>query len=619
MLDGAGSDFHPGRHVTRYDAALWLVRAFIRPSSGPGVAPRVSDLAAIGRERPAGFDALQSTGFLSPGEAATGSGDRLRGTVTRREAERVLRVLTSVLVSPPQVMCKPGTTAPRRYITISTPTADATIHYTYTFDGSEPATPTAQSLSFELRQNGVLQFVNPLDSDVDSRFYRLKAVAMRNGMATSAVREFTWTILRPQTGSFRGRLIHEATATSPSVWKINNPAEYYQANVYYIEGSQRGVVFDAGEYSYLRDNLKTYIDTIASKPYDLVVGHSHPDHAEQVYNFTSAGITMYVTEREKAAFMASARPDFQAAGSAAVAAPDGHQLDLGNVQTSLFHAPGHTNGLITLLVNQTGWVYASDHFGCNRPYTADTTQYAGMKVDRFLSLQRQLLADYVSRRDTITEVTNAHQDVAVGMACVETCFQRLIDEGDSATAPSIRGGISGNPTSPVRNSRMSKVGDMWRDRNWIAIGNPLGSGWDQPVDYLTAPTTAYPCGATIDYNAVDGYRKYSVLSNVELDGGTLVGVDVYWAPPANAVDNKLTDKFDPWTYAYTVRLASGADSVRITPTAMSNRITSMRVNGVPVAQGDGLTVDASIGGVITVDVVAPDGVTTSRYTFTMAS
>lgn len=616
VLDGADGVFHPDRPVSPEDAALWLARAFLSPSSDGRPTLDAAGLATLAAAGGPGVQALRDAGLLAP---AAGRRHGASARVSRRQAEDALRRLAAAVVAPAQVMCKPGTTAPRRYITITTPTAGATIRYEFTFDGSEPADPTAASPTFDLRRNGVLQFVNPLGSAVDSRFYRLKTVALKDGLQTSAPREFSWTILRPRTGAFRATQIHEPTATSPAVWKINNPAEYYQANVYYLEGSERGVLVDAGEYSYERANLKTFVDSLASKPYDVVVGHAHPDHAEQIYNFTSAGVTLYASAIEKAALIASTRPDWQAAGRAAVAASDGHQLDLGNVQVSLFHAPGHTNGLMTVLVNQTGWVYCSDHFGCNRPYTADTTQYNGVKADLFLSLQQQLLAGYRARCGEVTAVTNAHQDAAVTMACVDNfvgCFQRLIDDGD-VTEPSIRGGIVGNPTGPVKNSRMSKIGDMWRDRDWMAIANPLGSGWDQPVDYLSAPTDAFPSGVAIDYNAPGVHRRYSVLSNVEFVGGTLVGVDVYWAAPANGVANKIPNKFDPWTYAYAVTVPRGVRRLTIKPTAMSNRISAMRVNGVALRQGASRSLRVRPGQRITVDVVAADRRTRSTYAFTV--
>jgi hypothetical protein len=166
---------------------------------------------------------------------------------------------------------------------------------------------------------------------------------------------------------------------------------------------------------------------------------------------------------------------------------------------------------------------------------------------------------------------------------------------------------------------MSMVGDMWRDKNWMAIGNALGSGLDGPVDYFTAPTTAFPCGATVNYNTADGYKKYSVLSNIQFAGASLVGVDVYWATPANGLPNKLSNKFDPWTYAYTVKVANGTTSIVVKPTAMSNNASSIKVNGTTVAQGASITVAVAIGNVISVDVVSPDGSSTSNYKFTVAA
>lgn len=613
--------FYPEQQVTREEAAEIYAKAFKIPASSTNALSSFTDAGSITASRRASVNALVAAGYMK-GSSATQFAPT--AALTAGEAKAIFDSITSQLVTPPQVMCKSGTTAPRRYVTITTPTPGAKIYYTYTFDGTEPADPATSGIEYNFENHGVLQFVNPLTSTTDFRLYRLKAVAKKDGLVTSAVQTFTWNIVRPRTGAFQAKLVHAATDTSPTVWKINNPAEYFQAFVFYIEGSTRGLVFDAGEYGYLKANLKTFIDTIATKPYDIVIGHNHPDHAEQIYNFTSAGIKLHASAIEKAAISASSRTDFQSAGALTVAIDDGFEFDLGNVQVTAFIQPGHTNGLMTAIVNQTGWVFGSDNFGCNRAYTADTTQYNGVKVDLFLSLTQQLIANYKksSVSGQITELTNAHQEVPVGMEGVNNfvkCFQQLIDRGDAASAPSIRGGRLGNPTSPTtRNSRMSMVGDMWRDKNWMAVGNSLGSGLDKPVDYFTAPTTNFPCGATIDYNTADGYKKYSVLSNIEIAGGTLVGVDVYWAAPANGVANKLANKFDPWTYAYTINVTSGTNSILIKPTAMSNNISSMKVNGTAVSQGSGTSVAVAAGTMITIDVVSPDGSSTSSYKLTVA-
>ena len=621
IISNAQGFFYPDRPITREEGAEIYARAFKIPASATNALSPFADADSITASRRASVNALVAAGHMKGGGAGVFAP---AAVLTAGEAQSILDSITSQRVAPPQAMSKSGTTAPRRYVTLSTPTPGAKIYYTYTFDGTEPADPAVAGIEYDFVNNGVLQFVNPLTSTTDFRLYRLKAIARKDGMAPSSVQTFTWNIVRPRTGAFQAKLVHAATDTSPMVWKINNPAEYFQAFVFYIEGTTRGLVFDAGEYGYQKANLKAFIDTIATKPYDIVVGHNHPDHAEQIYNFTSAGITLHASAIEKAAITASSRPDFQSAGAAAVAIGDGFKFDLGNVQVTAFVQPGHTNGLVTAIVDQTGWVFSSDMFCCNRAYTADTTQYNSVKVDLFLSLTQQLIANYkkASLGGQITEVTNAHQEVPVAMEGVNNfvkCFQQLIDRGDAATAPSIRGGRVGNPTSPTtRNSRMSMVGDMWRDKNWMAVGNPLGSGLDGPVDYFTAPTTAFPCGATIDYNTADGYKKYSVLSNLEITGGTLVGVDVYWAPPANGTPNKLPNKFDPWTYAYTVNAPPGTTSLFIRPTAMSNRISAMKVNGAALAQGAGTAVAVAPGTVITVEVVSPDGSSTSSYKLTVA-
>jgi glyoxylase-like metal-dependent hydrolase (beta-lactamase superfamily II) len=613
IISNVDANFGPDKPISREDAADIYVKAFKIPASATNALAGFSDADAISVGKRPSVNAIVAAGLMA-GTSTTQFSPA--APVTGNDAKTLLNGIAAKRVAPTQVMCKSGTTAPRRYVSISTPTVGAVIYYTFTFDGSEPPDPSAAGAVYDFTADGVLQFVNPLSSTTDSRLYRLKAMAKKDGLAPSAVQEFTWNIVRPQTGAFQAKLMHPGTASSPRVWKINNPAEYFQAFVFYIEGSTRGIVFDAGEYGYQKANLKSFIDTLATKPYDLLVGHSHPDHAEQVYNFSSAGITFYASAIEKAAFIASSRTDFQSAGNAAIAVDDGHVLDLGNVQATVYLQPGHTHGLATLLVNQTGWVFGSDMWGCNRAYTADTTQYQGVKVDLFLSLVQQLIANYrkSSASGLITEVTNAHQEASVGMECVNNfvkCFQQLIDEGNVVAKPSIRGGTKG--VGGAGGDRMSIVGDMWRDRNWMAIG-PIGK-FASPVDYLSKPTSAYPCAAAIDYNEADGYRKYSVLSNVEITGGDLVGVDVYWAGPANGVANRLPDKFDPWTYAYTVNVPAGANRIEIKPTAMSNKVVSIKVNGAAVAQASSSTVSVSAGSKVTIDVVSPDGSSTSSYSF----
>ncbi|MDB5930738.1 MAG: hypothetical protein JWR60_2445, partial [Polaromonas sp.] len=239
--------FYPEQKVTREEAAEIYARAFKVPASSTNALSSFTDVGSLTASRRASINALVAAGYMK-GSSATQFAPA--AALTAGEAKSIFDSITTQRVAPPQVMCKSGTTAPRRYVRISTPTPGAKIYYTYTFDGTDPADPaTAAGIEYDFVNNGVLQFVNPLTSTTDFRLYRLKAVAKKDGMAASAVQTFTWNIVRPQTGAFQAKLVHAATESSPMVWKINNPAEYFQAFVFYIEGTTRGLVFDAGEYS----------------------------------------------------------------------------------------------------------------------------------------------------------------------------------------------------------------------------------------------------------------------------------------------------------------------------------------------------------------------------------
>jgi hypothetical protein len=264
--------------------------------------------------------------------------------------------------------------------------------------------------------------------------------------------------------------------------------------------------------------------------------------------------------------------------------------------------------LVVIQEKTNGWIFSTDMLACNRPYTADITNYAGIKMDLFVSMNQQLVSNFRKNGGKITEVYNAHQEVPVtyeGLRNFQETAQQLIDRGDSASTPAIRGG----------NQRMSIVGDMWRDKNWMAIWP--GGLYGEPVSYLSKPTTAYPIKTTIDYTVTDGYKKYALLSNIDITGGDLVGVDISWAPPANGVANVLHNKFDPWTTDYTIKVPSTSKQIVISPTAMSNKVKSMTLNGASITQGSSHSIAVAAGKKISIAITAPDGVTTSTYTFTV--
>jgi hypothetical protein len=81
--------------------------------------------------------------------------------------------------------------------------------------------------------------------------------------------------------------------------------------------------------------------------------------------------------------------------------------------------------------------------------------------------------------------------------------------------------------------------------------------------------------------------------------------------------NKQSNKFDPWTYAYDITVPPGTSSIDIVPTAMSTRIASMTIDGVPIASRKARTVPVADGTRITIVVTAPDRSTTGTYVLTV--
>jgi glyoxylase-like metal-dependent hydrolase (beta-lactamase superfamily II) len=611
LISNASGYFSPETLMTREDAADIYVKAFKIPTTATNALAGFTDAGSISAGKKASVNAIVAAGYMK-GTSSTLFAPA--GNISGNDAKTILTAITAGMVTPVQVMPKSGTTSYRRYVNFTTPTAGATIYYTYTTDGKEPADPTTASTKYDPNDG---YFLAQGSATADNVIYKIKAIAVKNGLLTSPVQLFTYFIYRPIVANspFQATLVHAATSTSPAVWNIWNPSDTYRPHVYYIEGSTSGIVFDAGEHPASAHNLKTFIDKVATKPYVALLGHNNPDHVEQVDSFVQAGIKLYMTPQDQISVAASSRADFKDAAAKAIIVNDGYVFNLGNVSLTLYQTPGHSDGLCMLQDKANGWIFASDMYGCNRPATADITNYSGVKVDLFLSLCYQLKAQLKANGGRITEVYNAHNEVPVGEVCTENfekCFQQIIDSGDSVTIPSLRS----VGTVGAYQQRTSMVGDMWRNKDWMAIW--CGGTWGKAVDYFSKPTNAWSPNIPFDYNLTDAYKKYSVLSNIEIGGGTLVGVTVTWNVPLNGVPRTLSNRFDPWTYSYTINVPAATTSITIKPRAMSNNVKSMKVNGTAVTQGSSTTVAVSAGSKIVIDITAPDGSTTSSYIFTVA-
>ncbi len=538
---------------------------------------------------------------------------RGRSVISKAFADGVFAAVAGSIVAPVQAVPKTNAVAPRRYVKLWCPTPGATIFFT-----SDGAEPTMDSEIYTVATQG---HINEMlsNSELPEKDVVYKAAAMKSGMQDSAVKTYTWHLYRPVVDDFQADLVLEATETSPAVYRVYNDSESVRAMAWYIEGSERGVLFDALQTMPAMVDLKTFVDEqIATKPNFLIVGHSHGDHSAQMMSYLKAGADVYINKRgfapiSKAGYFPAMVPDPEYQKKV-MDIEEGDTFSLGNCEFRVFAHPGHADDNIIIQDIHNGLIFASDIYGCTRAGSADNVGVSGVKVDLLLSITQQVTAGFLADGGKIEMLFTGHDEsplYANNIALFEQALQQVVDYGEAACTPTLRG-KNNRP-----GSRTTLVGDMWRDgTDWIALG--IGGIMGDDYDYLTSEPK--------NYNG-NGFKKYSELSNIVFEGGDLVGVDLAWdVTPEDfmfggeltaGVPNSVPDKFDPWTYDYTVSVPAETDVITVIPTPMSTQISYMTLNGLIVDYESRNDVEVADGDVISVELVAADAITSSRYTFTV--
>lgn len=150
------------------------------------------------------------------------------------------------------------------------------------------------------------------------------------------------------------------------------------ACMYYIKGSERGLLVDTG---YGFGDLKSFVDKLADgQSYDVVISHGHLDHAngagqwEKVY-MSHKDIDLYHENSEYeniVQFLKNYVSDIESYPKELFQAPyddefidlvDGKDFDLGDVSVKTIEAPGHTQGMMVFLIPEERIILFGDACG----------------------------------------------------------------------------------------------------------------------------------------------------------------------------------------------------------------------------------------------------------------
>ncbi len=147
----------------------------------------------------------------------------------------------------------------------------------------------------------------------------------------------------------------EYKSVAPGVWALSDCGD---DSLYVVDGRTRALVIDTGM---AEGDIRTTIETLTPRPYDLALTHGHGDHSWHAGLFQKIHLSMADQDMLFAArFPGQATPD--AAKLSALA--DGDEIDLGGgTVIKVVALPGHTPGSVLFVDKFHKCVFVGDALG----------------------------------------------------------------------------------------------------------------------------------------------------------------------------------------------------------------------------------------------------------------
>ena len=656
--DSPQACFYPLSDMTREDAAVILCKAFLLSDLTKDY---ISSFVDAGKINASCYQALNTLVGKNYMRGRTNTTLNPTEGITETETRIILEAIDRRVVAPVWAM----PVSHRKFVRVRprwfTPTEDAVVHYRCrAFHLSHPSMEglfvgdrgVGVTLSSQwgdwvdyipgYSSDTVYGLNNNYDFPYENVYFcvEVQAYATKPSLEQSPVSTFVWRIDRPAWHDFATDKLHEGGGSYPTVYRF---FDNFQAAAYYIEGAKMGILYDGLMPTNTNISLLNRVKELATKPFVFVLGHNHVDHKGAMAEAYREGIDIYVADRvgpqgtewtinvygedytsANTNITATASGIYQGAQMKII--DEGYVFDLGNCKFTAYRLPGHCDDMIVLHDPETGLLFSSDIYGVNRHWVADQFSAKAVRQDLILSLQQQLMDAYTKDGGQVKEVYTGHNRIGVGfdyMMVWEQCLQDLVNYGPDAVSDDRRG----------EGAVVAKSGNSWTTLNWTAFsveGKQIRAEYTGAYDgkkfYRFEVDNRGTENALVESNLYFDYRTNAQLSNITFHDAALVGHDFKYKAGQDTADDVLEDgrlkyvlsnKFVPFEYEYEVKISAGQSEVTFTPTAMSERITGLKVNGIDGSSRCPVTVKTNSPA--TIVVTGPDGSTTRTYTLKFIS
>jgi glyoxylase-like metal-dependent hydrolase (beta-lactamase superfamily II) len=460
----------------------------------------------------------------------------------------------SSAVATPTAFPAPGTYPTTNSVTLLSATPGAIIHYT--LDGTQPSSSSPIFDPYKLLWVGA---VNNGDTGLKTG-YTIRAIAIKPGMDNSEVATFQYTIDR------RDRTAYVAEDILPGVVMVR---DYANDKMFLLKGSKKALLIDSGMGTGdLKGFLARYVGDV---PLEAAFTHFHGDHTGQSDKFIADSVE-YINDADRAqvvTLLTQRGASQDAINKNLRNIKDGDVLDLGDRKLTVYQVPGHTPGSIVLFEKETGYLFTGDSIGSNGPGIPDSFWMhlpSSPPLDEYLSTLEVFRSKV---RGGVKRILTGHNDHPLEgekyLDNMQHAAQTVVDNGTNVLVPSLR------PPGVWQ----VVVDDRMHDPNWVSI-NVTKEGC-----LFTAPD------------------KITALSNLELTEGEPID-------------------FSPALLEYSTSVSKGVSKLQITPTAMSSRYKSLKINNRDAKSGSPYNAALKRGtSSFAITVTSPDGNSEKTYTLTV--